>query len=83
MDNAQALHFPKAGSTLELHASPLRAGRQDFRGIPKEKRYAALDDIYGRIGNIQRGLTLFAAVIHKADYFKQYRGTSRPIRGGV
>src|SRR5262249_37109024 len=66
MDAAQRLHFPHAGSTLELHASPLRAGRNEFRGVPRPKRLATLDDIYSRIGNVQRGLTLFAAVVDKA-----------------
>jgi hypothetical protein len=78
MDSAQKTHFPQAGSTLELHASPLRAGRHEFRGVPKAQRVATLDDIYSRIGHVQRGLTLFAAVVHKADYLKQYKGRVDP-----
>ncbi len=81
MDDAQKHLFPSAGSTLELHASPLRGGRHDFRGITKVRRYAALDDIYSRIGNVTRGLTLFAAVIHKSDYAKQYKGRVDPYAG--
>ena len=81
VDEAQKHHFPTAGSTLELHASPLRAGRQNFRGIPKKQRYVALDDIYSRIGNVNKGLTLFAAVIHKNDFATQYKGRVDPYAG--
>jgi hypothetical protein len=80
MDGAQLLHFPQAGSTLELHASPLRGGRRDFRGISKKQRFAAMNDIYGRIG-AARGLTLFAAIVDKNAFLTQYHGRVDPYAG--
>jgi hypothetical protein len=50
MDAAQQHYFPSAGSTLELHASPLRSGRHEFRNVTKAQRYAALNGIYLTLG---------------------------------
>jgi hypothetical protein len=81
MDAAQLLHFANAGGTLELHAAPLRAGRGDFRGIAKAARYAALTDIYSRIGGVRTGLTLFASVVDKSSFLNQYHGRVDPYAG--
>lgn len=81
MDAAQLLHFPNAGGTLELHAAPLRAGRGDFRAIPKNMRFDALNDIYGRIAAVRTGLTLFASVVDKGAFLSQYRGRVDPYAG--
>jgi len=81
MDAAQMLYFPQAGSTLELHAAPLRAGRKEFRGVPKRQRYVALDDVYTRIGSVRNGLTLFSCVVDKNAFLTQYRGRVDPYAG--
>jgi hypothetical protein len=70
MDSAQLLHFPQAGGTLELHAAPLRVGRKEFRAVPKQERYAALDDVYGRIAAVRTGLTFFSAVVDKTAFLR-------------
>jgi len=80
MDAAQLLHFPQAGSTLELHASPLRGGKKEFRVIGKKQRYVALKDIYSRIG-AATGLTLFAAIVDKNAFITQYHGRVDPYAG--
>ena len=81
MDSAQLLHFPHAGGTLELHAAPLRAGRREFRAVPKPQRLAALDDIYMRIGSVRNGLTLFSSVVDKSAFLAQYQGRVDPYAG--
>ncbi|MGA2967077.1 MAG: DUF3800 domain-containing protein [Terriglobales bacterium] len=65
--NSTQVHYVLAGATLG--------------GVPKAQRCAALDDVYSRIGAVTRGLTLFAAVIHKADFTKQYKGRVDPYAG--
>ncbi len=81
MNEAQMRHFPEAGALLELHAGPLRAGRKEFRGIPQQKRLAALTDIYRQIGSVRQGLTMFAAVIHKSEYHLAHKGLVDPYAG--
>ena len=81
MDDAQLLHFPQAGGSLELHASPLRGGRHEFRGISKKQRFDALVDIYSRIGSNRGGLTLFAAIVDKNSFVTQYHGRVDPYAG--
>jgi Protein of unknown function (DUF3800) len=81
MDDLQQHHFPTAGSTLELHASLLRAGRGVFRGLPKRQRLAAMEDIYRKIGTVQRGLTLFAAVVDKQAFTTLYKNRVDPYSG--
>jgi hypothetical protein len=81
VDQLQMTHFPQAGNTLELHASPLRGGHGDFRGIPKAKRKQVLNDMYRLISNSSRGLKLFAAVIHKNEFVKHYHGQVDPYGG--
>ena len=63
MDSIQAAHFPQAGGQIELHASPLRAGRGDFRGLPECACNAAVDAVFGKIGEPQNGLTLFSSSV--------------------
>jgi hypothetical protein len=81
MESVQMTHFPHAGGTLELHASPLRSGRDQFKMIPKEQRYAAIDDIYSRIAAANEDLTLFSAVVDKKAFVAQYKGRVDPYEG--
>lgn len=78
MDQVQATHFPSAGGKLELHASPLRSGRDEFKTIPKVQRYAVIDDIYARIADVKDGLTLFSVVVDKTAFIAQYKGRVDP-----
>ncbi len=56
-------HFPNF--EMEFHGAPMRCGRGMWRGIPKEARFAALEEALGLIRNRKSAIRVFASVVDK------------------
>lgn len=61
-------HLPAKYHAVNLHATEIRSGKGDFRGIPKATRQKILDDIFNVIAlPSAKGIGLFASVVNKAN----------------
>jgi hypothetical protein len=65
VESIQTRHFPGL-QPIEFHASSIRAGKDFWRAVEREKRGVILDDLTQAIQDSnQEGVALFAAVVEK------------------
>ena len=57
---------PEAPEKLEFHGSPMLAGRDWWRGVPRPTRRQAIKDALGAAHQLRGPWTLFGAVVEKA-----------------
>jgi len=50
---------------VELHGSPMRSGRGEWKGLPMEKRFQAIKDALKIVADRHPNVRLFASVIHR------------------
>jgi hypothetical protein len=50
---------------IELHGSPMRSGKDGWKGVPPQDRVQAVVDILNLLSNRQLGLRVYACVIEK------------------
>lgn len=69
LDEVAGRFNPSQPSEIELHGSPMRGGRDEWRSHPLEMRIAAIKDAlkFGVADFFPRGVRLFGAVVKKAS----------------
>lgn len=61
-------HLPQRLHQANLHATDIRTGKRDFRGISKANRQKILEEVFGIIDEpASKGIALFASVVSKAN----------------
>lgn len=64
--NRIATHFNSADPyCVELHGSPMRSGRAEWKGVSRQERMQAIEDALEVIASRKGKVRLFASVIHR------------------
>lgn len=65
LNDIAARFNPVEPYSIELHGSPMRSGRGEWKGLPMENRFQAMKDALQIVANRHPSVRLFASVIHR------------------